>query len=497
MESLLDGFVRIMDPWLLTMCLAGTFAGTLVGVLPGLGPSAAIAILLPLTYGADPLVALAAMAGIYYGAMYGGTITSVLINVPGEGASVVTTYDGYPLARQGRGGAALGVAAIGSFLAGTIGLVLLTIIAEPLARASLLFGPPEYFALMILAFVMVSTLARGDMVKAFVSLLLGLLLATIGQDVVSGQARLTWGTMSLIDGVDFIPAVVGLFGLAEILYDVAHPPEIRYTNEARVRVRDVFPTKDDLRRTFPSMLRGGLLGFFTGILPGAGATIASFISYGLERQVSKTPEKFGTGMLEGVAGPESANNAASSGAFVPLLSLGIPGSATTAVLVGAFIILGIQPGPRLFSEHGDVVWGLIASMYVGNVMLLLQNILLVPFFVWILKISQSTLPVIVATLCVTGVYSVNNSLTDVWLMLIFTALGYGFKAARIPAAPLIIALVLGASAEYALRQSLVISMGSAGIFFTRPICIVLFLIAALCLLYPLVRNRLRGLEETE
>jgi putative tricarboxylic transport membrane protein len=495
--SLADGFIRVMDPWLLSMCFIGTFAGTLVGVLPGLGPSAAIAILLPLTYGADPLVALVAMAGIYYGAMYGGTITSVLLNVPGESASVVTTYDGYPLARAGRGGAALGVAAIGSFLAGTLGLILLSMVAGPLAKAALLFGPPEYFAVMILAFVMVSSLARGDMIKAFLSLFLGLLLSTVGQDVVSGQVRLTWSSMELVDGVGFIPAVVGLFGLAEILYDASHPSEFVYTSKVRLRLRDVFPSLADLKQTFGSMIRGGLLGFFVGILPGAGATIASFLSYGMERQLSKTPERFGTGMLEGVAGPESANNSASSGAFVPLLALGIPGSASTAVLVGAFIILGIQPGPRLFTDHADVVWGLIASMYVGNVMLLLQNILLIPFFIWVLKASKDTLPVIVASLCVIGVYSVENSMWDVWMMLAFTALGYGFKVARIPAAPLIIALVLGQSAEYALRQSLVISMGSPWVFFSRPICIVLLSVAAICLLYPLVRQRFRGLEETE
>jgi putative tricarboxylic transport membrane protein len=494
---LAEGFARIMDPWLLLMCFAGTFAGTLVGVLPGLGPSAAIAVLLPLTFGIDPLTGLVAMAGIYYGAMYGGTITSVLLNVPGESASVVTTYDGHPLAKQGKGGVALGLAAIGSFLAGTIGLVLLSIIAVPLASVALVFGPPEYFAIMVLAFVMVSSLARGNMVKSFVSLMLGLLLATIGQDVVSGQARLTWGEMELIDGIGFIPAVVGLFGLAEILFDIFHPPQQVEINNIRLKIRDIMPSWADLKQTWGSMVRGGFVGFFLGILPGAGATIASFVSYGLEKQLSKTPEKFGTGMLEGVAGPESANNAASSGAFVPLLALGIPGTATTSVLIGAFIILGIQPGPRLFTEHADVAWGLIASMYVGNVMLLAQNILLVPFFIWLFVISQRTLPIIVMSLCVVGVYSVDNSMWDVWLMLMFTVIGYGFKASGIPAAPLVMALVLGADAENALRQSLVISAGSPFIFLERPICIVLLVVAALCLFYPMIRSRFKSVVETE
>jgi putative tricarboxylic transport membrane protein len=491
-----DGFARMWDPWLLAMCFAGTFAGTLVGVLPGLGPSAAIAVLLPLTYGADPLVALVALAGIYYGAMYGGTITSVLLNVPGESASVVTTYDGYPLARAGRGGAALGIAAIGSFIAGTLGLIFLSVVAVPLTKFALMFGPPEYFAVMILAFVMVSSLARGNLIKCFLALFLGLLLATVGQDVVSGAPRLTWGTMELVDGVGFIPAVVGMFGLAEVLHDIINPSEFVATT-SKIRLRDVFPTRDDIRSTLGCMFRGGVLGFFVGILPGSGATIASFLSYGLERRLSKTPEKFGTGMMEGVAGPESANNAASSGAFVPLLTLGIPGSSTTAVLIGAFVLLGIQPGPRMMTQHADVAWGLIASMYVGNVMLLAQNILLVPLFIWLLRISRTVMPVVVASICVVGVYSIDNSMWEVWIMLIFTALGYGFKVAGIPGAPLVIALVLGQNAEYALRQSLVISMGSGEIFFTRPICIVLFAISAMCLLYPLIRNRLRGLEETE
>ena len=498
MFSLLgDGFARMWDPWLLVMCFFGTFAGTLVGVLPGLGPSAAIAILLPLTYGADPLVALVALSGIYYGAMYGGTITSVLLNVPGESASVVTTYDGYPMARQGRGGAALGVAAVGSFIAGTIGLVFLSVLAVPLSTLALDFGPPEYFAIMVLAFVMVSTLARGNLIKCFVALFLGLLLSTVGQDVVSGETRLTWGSMDLVDGVGFIPAVVGLFGLSEIIHDLINPSQFVDNSKSKIKLRDVFLTWDDFRRTWGSMVRGGFLGFFIGILPGSGATMASFLSYGLEKRLSKTPEKFGTGMIEGVSGPESANNAASSGAFVPLLTLGIPSSGTTAVLIGAFIILGIQPGPRMMSEHPDIAWGLIASMYVGNVMLLAQNILLVPFFIWLLRVSRNVMPVIVGTICVVGVYSVNFSMWDVWLMLIFTALGYGFKVAGIPGAPLVIALVLGQSAEFALRQSLVISMGSPTIFFTRPICIVVLGIAAACLLYPLIRDKLSGLEETE
>jgi putative tricarboxylic transport membrane protein len=491
-SSLLAGFGRMADPTLLLMCLAGTLAGTLVGVLPGLGPAAAIAVLLPISYGADPLTALVAMGGVYTGAMYGGTITSVLLNVPGEGASVITTLDGYPLAKQGKGGLALGLAAIGSFIAGTIGLLFLTVMAVPLARAALSFGPPEYFAVMILAFVMVSSLSSGTLSKSMLSLFLGLLLCTVGQDVVSGLPRLTFGSVDLLDGIGFIPAVVGVFGLAEVIYDLVHPPEYVLGRNARISLRSVFPTRAELRQSFGSMLRGGFLGFFIGVLPGAGATIASFLSYGLERRISKTPEKFGQGALQGVAGPESANNSASSGAFVPMLALGIPGSGTTAVMLGAFILLGIQPGPRLFTDHADVAWGLIASLYVGNILLLFQNTIMVPFFIKLLEISQRFLPVLVASLCFIGVYSVNNSMSDVWIMLVFAGLGYLFKMADIPGAPLVIALVLGSTAENALQQSLVLSMGSPLIFFERPISGTFMLVAVGCLVAPPLLRKLRA-----
>ncbi|WP_046866664.1 tripartite tricarboxylate transporter permease [Microvirga massiliensis] len=489
-SSLLGGFERMMDPHLLLMCFIGTFAGTLVGVLPGLGPAAAVAILLPMTYGADPLSALVGMAGVYYGAMYGGTITSVLLNVPGESASVVTTFDGYPLAKQGRGGLALGLAAIGSLAAGTIGLILLTLMAVPLARAALSFGPPEYFAVMLLAFTLVSALSSESILKAGLSLFLGLLLCTVGQDVVSGTPRLTFGSMELLDGVNFLPAVVGMFGLAEVMQGVIHRSEFALAGRTKLKLKSIFPSPSDLRETYGSILRGGFLGFIFGLLPGTGATVASFMSYGVERRLSKTPEKFGHGALQGVAGPESANNSASSGEFVPLLALGIPGSATTAVLIGAFVLLGIQPGPRLFAEHPDIAWGLIASLYVGNVMLFVQNTAMIPFFVWLLMVSQRCLPVVVASLCFIGVYSINNVMSDVWMMLAFAALGYIFKICNIPPAPLIIALVLGPAAENALRQSLVISMGSPWIFFLRPISAGLLVLAAGSFFLPMLQSLL-------
>ena len=496
LSSLMGGFARMMDWKMLGACLAGTFAGTLVGVLPGLGPSAAIAVLLPITYGADPLFALVAMAGVYVGAMYGGTITSVMLNVPGESASVVTTFDGYPLARQGRGGLALGLAAIGSFLAGTMGLVLLTIIAVPLASVALSFGPAEYFAVMMLAFCLVSSLAGKSMIKAMMALFLGLLLGTVGQDVVSGFPRLTFGSTELLDGVNFLPAVVGMFGLAEVLQDIASPSEFLIRKENKLRLRTLIPTRIEMRETIGAMFRGGFIGFFAGILPGGGATIASFLSYGVERRISKTPEQFGKGALCGVAGPESANNAASSGAFVPLLALGIPSSSTTAVLLGALVLLGIQPGPRLFTEHPDVVWGLIASLYIGNVMLLIQNTVMVPFFIWLLRIAQGVMPVIVVTLCVIGVYSINNSMTDVWLMVGFSLLGYLFKVLEIPPSPLIIALVLGPMAEQSFRQALVISAGSPWVFFSHPISVTMLLLAAMTLILPRLKRRVTTIQQT-
>jgi putative tricarboxylic transport membrane protein len=486
---LLQGFSRMLDLKMLLLCLCGTTVGTLVGVLPGLGPAAAIAILLPLIYGVDPLAALVALSGIYYGAMYGGTITSVLLNLPGESASVVTTFDGYPMAQQGRGGVALGISAIGSFVAGTLGIFLLTLIAVPLSRMALKFGPPEQFALMALVFALCTSLTQGSLVKSLLSLFLGLLLGSVGQDVVSGAQRLTWGVAYLLDGVTFLPAVVGMYGLAEVIFDIIHPSEfIHGVEETKLRLKDVFPTLADLKDSTGAIIRGSILGFIVGVLPGAGATIASFLSYGIEKKVSKTPEKFGTGAIQGVAGPESANNGASSGAFVPLLALGIPGSSTTAVLLGAFILVGIQPGPRLFSEHADVVWGLIASMYVGNIMLLIINVAFIPAFVWLLRVSKRSLPVVIATLCFVGIYAMNNQMADVWMMLAFTALGYAFKIADIPASPLIVALVLGEGMEDSLRQALVMSKGSPALFFTRPISLILLAASFLSLAFPLIKG---------
>ena len=376
---------------------------------------------------------------------------------------------------------------------------MLTLIAVPLSRMALRFGPPEFFSVMIFAFALVAGLGGGDRFKALLSLFLGLLLACIGQDVVSGVPRMTFGVDVLMDGIQFLPAVVGLFGLAEIIFELIYPSEFIVEGDgAKLKLRNVLPRLSHYKESMGAMVRGGALGFIVGVLPGAGATIASFLSYGLEKRVSKTPEKFGKGAIQGVAGPESANNGAAAGHFVPLLTLGIPASSTSAVLLGAFVLLGVQPGPRLFTEHPDVVWGLIASMYVGNVMLLVINTALIPVFVWILKISQRSLPVIVGTLCFIGVYAINSSVFDVWLMVMFAVLGFAFKKTDIPAAPLLLALVLGKDTETALRQALVISKGSAAIFFSRPISAVLLTISLLFLFAPVLmgllkRNKVRPL----
>ncbi len=478
LTMLLQGFHQLADPFVLMMCLIGAVIGTLVGVLPGFGPSAALAVLLPVIYGKDPLTSLVMLAGIFYGAMFGGMITSVTLNVPGESASVVTTFDGYPLAKKGKAGVAMGIAAISSFCGGTIGVILLTIMGTPLARAALKFGPPEYFAVYVFTFVAILSLGGSSFLKSAISLFLGLLVSTVGLDVITGQARLTFGSLNLLSGIDFIPAVVGLFGLSEIVLSLADNEQITIKKDhqnSSYGLRDVFPKLKDFIHCIPSIIRGSLLGFGVGALPGAGATIATFMTYSLEKRVAKDPETFGTGNIRGVAAPESANNGSSSGSFVPLLALGIPGSATTAVLLGAFIMVGIQPGPRLFAEHPDVAWGLIASMYVGNVMLLIINTAFIPGFIWLLRISQKTLPVIVATLCVIGTYSVNNSVADVLIMLCFTAVGVFFKKLDIPPAPAVVAIVLGGQLEFAFRQTLQALRGDFAISFTRPIFVAVFI----------------------
>lgn len=489
LNDLALGFSVALRPENLLFALLGVLLGTIIGALPGIGPSAGIAILLPLTFGMDGATAIIMLAGIYYGAMYGGTITSVLINVPGESASVMTTLDGYQMARQGRAGAALGMAAIGSFIAGTIGVLLMMIFAPLLASYALSFGPPEYFALMLMGMATLAGLSSGSALKSLLMVVLGLMLATVGLDIISGEQRFTFEHLELLEGIEFLPIAIGLFGISELLVMAEETGRLEIL---KVKIQNVFPRGRDWVASRGAILRGSLIGFFIGVLPGAGATLSSFFSYSLEKRLSKHPEKFGTGVVEGVAGPESANNSATAGALVPMLTLGIPGSGTTAVMLGALIMYGIRPGPQIFETRPDVVWGLIASMYVGNVLLVIMNIAFIPAFVAVLRTPRAALVSTIAVLCLVGAYSLQVSLFHVWVMLAAGVFGYFMRKLNYPPAPLVLALVLGPMLEQTLRQSMIISQGSIGIFFTRPISAVLMVLALLGLFWPLISRLWRS-----
>lgn len=487
LSNLLLGFSVALTPINLFWCLTGVVLGTVVGVLPGLGPAATIAMLLPLTLKMDHTTAIIALAGIFYGARYGGSTTSILLNIPGESSSVVTCLDGYQMARQGRAGPALGISAISSFVAGTVGVLGLMLVAPPLARFALRFAPPEYFALMVLGLAMVVFLAGDSMVKALLSMFIGLWIATIGIDLFSGESRFTFGEVKLLGGVDFIAATVGIFAIGEVLINLESRGGAEIFKLGK-GLRNLLPTWRDIKDCRFAFLNGSVVGFLVGALPGAGATVASFLSYGLEKAVSHHPEKFGTGIIEGVAAPEGANNADAGGALVPLLTLGIPGGNTTAILLGGLILWGYKPGPLLIQENPDLFWGLVASMYIGNFMLLVLNLPLVPLFAQILRLPYFVLYPLIIGISIVGVYSVNNSLFDVWLMGLFGLLGYLMRKLEFPAAALILGMVLGDSLERALRQSLMMSQGDILILVTRPISGVMLSLAALILILPLVRT---------
>ena len=480
------GFSVALSPVNLALAFSGAFLGTMIGALPGIGSTSGVALLLPLTFGMDPTSAMIMLAGIYYGSMYGGTITSVLINTPGESATIVTTLDGYQLALQGRAGAALGIATIGSFIAGTFGTLALMLLAPVLARAALSFGPPEYFALTLLGLTMLASLGSGSPLKAAISTLVGLILGTVGVDVMTGNTRFTFGRVDLLSGIDFLPLSIALFGFSEILVGAEDAGRVRGIHTT-LTVRDVFPTRDDWRRSRWPIARGSVIGFLTGTLPGAGATLASFVAYVVEKRLSRTPDRFGKGAIEGVAAPEAANNGASAGSMVPLLTLGLPGGTTTAVLVGAFIMWGLRPGPMLFEQNPRFVWGLVASMYVGNVMLAMINIFLIPFFVRLLRTPYEILMAVILVLCLVGAFAANNRMWDVGLLIVFAVIGYLMKKLDYSPAALVSALVLGPLAENALRQSLQISEGDFSIFVTRPIAAVLMAVAVLAVLLTLRR----------
>ncbi len=479
-HDLAAGFAGALTPWNLLMCFAGVLAGQIVGALPGIGPSAAIALLLPLTFGSDPTSAIIMFAGIYYGAQYGGTLTSVLISVPGEPSSVMTSIDGHQMALQGRAGTALGIAAIGSFVAGTISTIGLMLMAPPLARAALSFGPPEYFSLVVLGLTALAAVG-GSVLKGLTTGVFGLLLSTVGIDQQTGVARFAFDKVWLLDGVGFIVLTVAVFGVAEVLHSVGKPAAAPITT-----VGNVLPSRAELRACRMPILRGTLIGFFVGVLPATGATIASFLAYIVEKKVAKDPSRFGKGAIEGVAGPEASNNAAAAGAMVPMLALGVPGSGTTAIILGALIMFGIRPGPELFDKNSALVWTVIASMYIGNAMLLIMNLPLAGLFARLLRVPYSWLYPPILALCVAGVFSQANSIEDVWMLLGFGVLGWGMMRYDWPAAPMILGLVLGTIFENSLRQSLTLSHGSPSIFFTRPISACLLACAAIAVLSPLL-----------
>lgn len=489
LDQLLYGFSVAFTPFNILIAFLGCLIGTIIGVLPGLGPTGTIAILLPLVFSMPASSALIMLAAVYYGAMYGGSTTSILVNIPGESASVVTTIDGHKMALQGRAGPALAISAIGSFIAGTFSVIILTFIGAPVAKFALRFGPAEFFSLMVFGLSTVASLAGKSVVKAIMSTVLGLMMATVGIDLVSGAPRYTFGNPFLLDGIDFIVVAIGMFAISEVIVTAE---ELR-TGARRqiIKAKRIWISFREFIYSLGAILRGTVIGFFVGILPGSGATLASFLSYDIEKRVAKHPERFGQGEIRGVAAPESANNAASGGALLPLLTLGIPGGGATAVMLGAFMMLGITPGPLLFQKHPDLVWGLIASMYLGNLMLLVLNWPLVNLFARIMYIPARYLMPIVLVISTIGVWSLSYSPMDLVVMGVCGVLGYYMRKHDYPLAPVLLGLILGGRMEQAFRQALIISHGSPMIFLQKPISAVLLAGALIFLLLPYLLERWR------
>lgn len=496
LTHIINGFAVCLQPINLWYTFLGVFLGTIVGVLPGIGTSATIALLIPVTFGMNPTSALIMMAGVYYGTKYGGSTTAILIRTPGEAASVMTTIDGYEMARKGRAGAALAVSAIGSFIAGTIGVVALTIFAVPLTSMALKFGPAEYFTLMLFAMTAVASLTGKSPAKGMLATVLGLMIATIGIDLQSGQPRYTMGVPEFQDGVGFIVVVVGLFAMAEVfrglegLFKGTAPQAIKISGK-------LWLTKEEWQRSIGPIWRGGIIGFVIGVLPGAGGTIASILAYTTEKRMSKHPEEFGKGAIEGVAAPEAANNADTAGALVPLLTLGVPGGGATAVMLGAFIMYGIQPGPLLFQNRPDLVWGLVDSMYIGNIMLLILNLPLIGLFVRLLYIPAGILYPLIVSISAIGSYAINGSTLDLYLLLFFGVVGFIFEKVDIPVAPLVLSLVLGGIMEQSFRQAMTISGGNPSIFVGSAITVTLLIFTAISIALPFLLPRLKGMRGSE
>ena len=484
LSGLLYGLSVALRPENLLFVFVGCFLGTLIGVLPGIGPVGAISILLPVTFQLAPTGATIMLAGIYYGVMYGGSTTSILVNVPGETASVVTCLDGYQMARQGRAGPALGIAAFGSFFAGTAGLIGLQLMANPLSRIALKFGPPEYFALILLGFSLITHLSYGSKSKACIMALLGLILSGVGLDPITSRERMTFGILNLFEGIGVAPVAMGLFGVAEVFNNFG---TLSSGSIEKIRITKLLPSKLDWLQAKWAMVRGTAVGFFLGILPGGGPVLATFVAYALEKRVAKNPERFGKGAIEGVASPESANNAAASTSFIPFLTLGIPPNVVLAVLLGAFMIHGIVPGPLLIRDHPEIFWGLVGSMYIGNVVLVILNLPLIPLWVQVLRIPSKILYPLVLLFCLVGAFSINNNVFDITVMIIFGIVGWLCRRYGYEGAPLILAFVLGPMFEVNFRRSLLMSQGSFSIFFTRPIALGAMIFSLGLVIFPIYK----------
>jgi putative tricarboxylic transport membrane protein len=486
LDSVLHGFQVAFQPGNLLFVALGVLIGTLIGVLPGLGPTATIALLLPLTYVLDPAPAIILLAGIYYGSVYGGTITSVLLRIPGEASSVVTTFDGYPMAQKGRAGPALGIAAVGSFIGGITATVFLVVLAPLLAGVALNFGPPEYTLVALTGVLLVAWMGNVSIGRALVAAGLGLFLATVGLDSVSGEPRFTLGSTDLLAGLSFIPIAMGLFGLSEVLYSIDKSPT---GTKIKHRIGRIWPSRSDFRQSGGALARGTLLGSVLGLLPGGGSVVSSMTAYVVEKRRAKDPSRFGKGAIEGVAGPEAASNAGSTSAFVPLLTLGIPPNVVLALLYGALLIQGITPGPSLMVNQPDVFWGVIASMFVGNVLLLVFNTALIGAWVQVLRVPITILSTVALVVMLVGVYTVQNRVSDIVVMLVFGLLGYALRKFGYEVGPLVLAFILGGVLEISLRQSLLISGGDFAIFVTRPVSAGILAVIAVIALVVFARRR--------
>lgn len=487
LEGILTGFQTAFSLEGILFVSIGVLVGTIIGMLPGLGPITAIAVMIPITFGMDSSSALIMMAGVYYGAVFGGSTSSILLNAPGISGTVATAFDGYPMAQRGEAGKALAIAAIASFVGGTVSVVLLMALAPALSSVAVSFGPPAYFALMFMGLTAISSLSEGSTIKALISAVIGFMVATVGIDGQSGTPRFTFGNSNLLEGIDFLVIALGLFALAEITTLIINRKDTSISSNKNLGSLRL--TKKDANEMKGPVTRQSFLGFIIGVLPGAGATIASFIAYITEKRLSKNPDEFGKGSVKGVAAPEAANNAATSGAFVPLLSLGIPGSGTTAVMLGAFLVLGVQPGPLLMTDRPEIFWGVIASMYIGNVFLLILNLPLIPYFAKILLIPRPLLISLVIMFSMIGVYSISFNTFDLYMLLLFGVLGFLMRLFAFPAPPFILAFILGGMMEQSFRQSLTISNGSLMIFLNDPIALSLIIVALLTFIYPIIQQR--------